>query len=179
MILIQCLALSIPLIADNFCGAQFRSVRSGVSCPSPFLRALFDTLKITVISGPTALLEVGGLLVLADPTFEPPGSYNSAVTLTKLTGPALKPEQIGRVDAVLLSHDQHFDYLDRSGRGFLPSAEIVWTSHSGAQRLGKNANGLAAWKTTQLRSPGGRIFQITATPARHPLRPGIPLSVEV
>ncbi|HTC42223.1 MAG TPA: MBL fold metallo-hydrolase [Candidatus Acidoferrales bacterium] len=126
-----------------------------------------DTLKITLIGGPTALLEVGGLRVLTDPTFDPPSSYTGAITLTKLTGPALTPQQIGRVDAVLLSHDQHFDNLDRSGRDFLTSAGTVWTTHGGAQRLGKNANGLAPWKSTQLRSPGGRIFQITATPARH------------
>lgn len=134
---------------------------------SIFAGISMDTLKITLIGGPTALLEVGGLRVLTDPTFDPPGSYTGAVTLTKLTGPALKPQQIGRVDAVLLSHDQHFDNLDRSGRDFLTSAGIVWTTHAGAQRLGKNANGLAPWKSTQLRSPGGRIFQITATPARH------------
>ncbi len=49
-----------------------------------------DTVKITLIGGPTALLEVGGLRVLTDPTFDPPGSYAGAATLTKLTGPALK-----------------------------------------------------------------------------------------
>jgi hypothetical protein len=74
-----------------------------------------ETLKITLIGGPTALLEVGGLRVLTDPTFDPPGSYAGAVTLTKLTGPALTPQQIGRVDAVLLSHDQHFAKPGRPG----------------------------------------------------------------
>jgi hypothetical protein len=34
----------------------------------------------------------------------------------KITGPAVAAEEIGPIDAVLLSHDQHGDNLDRSGR---------------------------------------------------------------
>jgi len=36
--------------------------------------------------------------------------------LTKTTGPAVAAEEIGPTDAVLLSHDQRGDSLDRSGR---------------------------------------------------------------
>jgi L-ascorbate metabolism protein UlaG (beta-lactamase superfamily) len=141
---------------------------AGVSC----LRVagvddMVDGLRFTLIGGPTALLEVGGLRLLTDPTFDPPGTYSGAVSLTKLTGPALDPKQVGRVDAVLLSHDQHADNLDRSGREFLSSAGTVWTTQAGAQRLGKNANGLAPWKSTPVRSSSGLVFQVTATPARH------------
>jgi len=128
---------------------------------------MVDGLRFTLVGGPTALLEVGGLRLLTDPTFDPPGTYTGAVTLTKLTGPALEAKQIGRVDAVLLSHDQHTDNLDRSGREFLASAGTVWTTQAGAKRLGKNANGLEPWKSTPVRSPNGLIFRITATPARH------------
>jgi hypothetical protein len=41
------------------------------------------------------------------------------LTLHKTVGPAVPPEALGRVDVVLLSHDQHFDNLDRAGRTFL------------------------------------------------------------
>ena len=47
------------------------------------------------------------------------------VKLEKLTGPALSADAVGQVDAVLLSHDQHSDNLDNSGKDFLtqvPSA---------------------------------------------------------
>jgi Beta-lactamase superfamily domain len=78
-------------------------------------------VKITYIGGPTALLEVGGLRLLTDPTFDPAGSEygTAAYVLRKSQGPALGPESLGGVDAVLLSHDHHFDNLDTTGRGLL------------------------------------------------------------
>src|SRR5437588_10201291 len=78
------------------------------------------TLSITLIGGPTALIEVDGFRLLTDPTFDAPGAYQLPhVKLEKLTGPALAAKDIGEVDAVLLSHDQYSDNLDHSGREFL------------------------------------------------------------
>lgn len=78
------------------------------------------TLSDTLIGGPIALLEIDGFRVLTDPTFDAPGAYQlPRVTLEKLTGPALSAEAVGPVDAVLLSHDQHADNLDHSGKDFL------------------------------------------------------------
>ena len=108
-----------------------------------------------------------GLRVLTDPTFDPPGRLHRRSHFDETHGPCPEAATIGRVDAVLLSHDQHIDNLNHGDGTSLLLPGIVWTTHAGAQRLGKNANGLAPWKSTQLRSPGGRIFQITATPARH------------
>jgi hypothetical protein len=72
---------------------------------------------ITLIGGPTALIEIGGFRFLTDPTFDEPGEYKLAnVTLTKTSGPALSLKQVGAVDAVLLSHDQHSDNLDTRPR---------------------------------------------------------------
>lgn len=130
-----------------------------------------DTLTVTLIGGPTALLEVAGLRFLTDPTFSPPGAYPSgAVTLTKLVGPALGPEDVGNVDAVLLSHDQHADNLDPDGRAFLASARHVLTTKVGADRLSEEfagIEGLAPWETHDLATPTGGIVHVTATPARH------------
>ena len=46
---------------------------------------------------------------MTDPTFDPAGGdYASGrVTLHKTRGPALAASQVGPVDVVLLSHDQH------------------------------------------------------------------------
>jgi L-ascorbate metabolism protein UlaG (beta-lactamase superfamily) len=71
---------------------------------------------LTLIGGPTVLIELDGLRLLTDPTFDPPGDYQGGVLLKKTAGPALSAEQVGSVDAVLLSHDQHFDNLDHGGR---------------------------------------------------------------
>jgi L-ascorbate metabolism protein UlaG (beta-lactamase superfamily) len=76
-------------------------------------------LKVTYIGGPTALLESGGLRLLTDPTFDVAAEeyVTEPYTLRKLTDPVVAPESLGPVDAVLLSHDHHFDNLDRAGRG--------------------------------------------------------------
>jgi hypothetical protein len=76
---------------------------------------------------------LGGLGLLTDPTFDASGTAypTPAYTLRKNQGPALPPDQLGRVDAVLLSHDHHFDNLDRAGRGCLSAAGRVLTTSAG------------------------------------------------
>ncbi|MGD0333240.1 MAG: MBL fold metallo-hydrolase [Xanthobacteraceae bacterium] len=123
--------------------------------------------KITLIGGPTALIEVGGFRLLTDPTFDPPGEYKLAhVTLKKTSHPALTAEQIGRVDAVLLSHDQHADNFDHAGRAYAMQAPRLLTTVVGAKRLGGVAEGLAPGESRELTNPAGTLT-ITATPARH------------
>lgn len=127
-----------------------------------------SSVQITLIGGPTALIEIDGFRLLTDPTFDPPGDYQLPhVTLTKLARPALLPEEVGPVDAVLLSHDQHADNLDNSGRAFLAKAGRVITTQAGAGRLGTPVEGLAPWDTIELTGPDGALLEITATPARH------------
>ena len=126
-----------------------------------------SSLTLTLIGGPTALFEIDGFRLLTDPTFDLPGTYQLPhVKLEKLSGPALALDAIGEIDAVLLSHDQHADNLDESGKHFLPKAKRVLTTEVGAKRLGGHAEGFAPWASTEL-SRGGRSLTITATPARH------------
>jgi L-ascorbate metabolism protein UlaG (beta-lactamase superfamily) len=123
--------------------------------------------KITLIGGPTALIEYGGLRLLTDPTFDAPGEYPLPhVTLKKTGHPALTAEQVGRVDAVLLSHDQHADNFDHAGRAYAMQAPRLLTTAAGAKRLGGAAEGLAPGNSTTLKGPAGALT-ITATPARH------------
>ena len=128
--------------------------------------------KITLAGGPTALIEVAGFRLLTDPPFDAPSEYRLPhVVLRKTAGPAVPADAIGPIDAVLLSHDQHADNLDTSGRDFLRKAGRVLTTVAGAQRLGGNAEGLAPWDATELRGPDGRTLRVTATPARGTGRP--------
>ncbi len=123
--------------------------------------------KITLIGGPTALIEVGGFRLLTDPTFDAPGEYKLPhVTLKKTSHPALTAEQIGRVDAVLLSHDQHADNFDHAGRAYAMQAPRLLTTVVGSKRLGGVAEGLAPGESTKLTNPAGTLT-VTATPARH------------
>src|SRR5262245_37997930 len=124
-------------------------------------------LAITLIGGPTALIEVDGFRLLTDPTFDDPGEYPLPhVTLRKTGIPALTLDQVLPVDAVLLSHDQHSDNLDTSGRAMLAQAPRVLTTKVGAGRLKGNAKGLAPWDSFEL-TKAGRTLKVTAAPARH------------
>ena len=126
-------------------------------------------MDITYIGGPTALISFHGLRLLTDPTFDSRGEeyVYGPVTLRKLASPALPTDQLGPIDLVLLSHDQHFDNLDRSGRAMLPRAGKILTTVEGAARLGGNTVGLVPWQTIELPAPDGTLLLITATPARH------------
>jgi L-ascorbate metabolism protein UlaG (beta-lactamase superfamily) len=88
-------------------------------------------------------------------------------TLHKTTGPAVDPEALGRIDAVLLSHDHHVDNLDHSGRAFLSRASRILTTPAATDRLGSPAIGLLPWQSVDLPTPDGRILRVTGTPARH------------
>jgi L-ascorbate metabolism protein UlaG (beta-lactamase superfamily) len=125
--------------------------------------------RITHIGTATMLLEIGSIRLLTDPAFDPPGgnySFGYGTSSTKLTAPAIRPEDIGKIDAVLLSHDQHEDNLDQAGRALLPSAKKVVTTRAGAKRLGNNAIGLKTWQSMAITSDDSEI-KVTAVPARH------------
>lgn len=133
-------------------------------------------VRLTHVGGPTVLIEVGGWRILTDPTFDGPGrrySFGWGAASRKLTGPAVAAEDVGAIDAILLSHDHHGDNLDAAGRGLLPQAGAVVTTVPGARRLGGDTRGLQAWDVTRLEHPGRPAVEITATPCRHgpaPLR---------
>jgi L-ascorbate metabolism protein UlaG (beta-lactamase superfamily) len=132
-------------------------------------------VEVTHIGGPTVLLEFGGWRLLTDPTFDPAGRsyrFGWGTGSTKLVGPAIPADQVGPVDALLLSHDHHEDNLDGAGRELVGTAGAVITTTAGARRLGGEATGLEAWATTRLEAPGRPAIDVTATPCRH----GPPLS---
>jgi L-ascorbate metabolism protein UlaG (beta-lactamase superfamily) len=82
------------------------------------------------------LIEWGDLRSLTDPTFDSAGSEypTNVYTLHKTIGPAIDITALGPIDAVLLSHDHHFDNLDRAGapcdplnpRGAAPPQCAAW-----------------------------------------------------
>jgi L-ascorbate metabolism protein UlaG (beta-lactamase superfamily) len=132
-------------------------------------------LRLTHIGGPTVLITVGGWRILTDPTLDPPGAsyaFGWGTGSVKLAGPSVAAADLGRIDAVLLSHDHHDDNLDPGGRELLPSAGVVVTTVTGARRLGGSARGLEPWATTVLEASGLPAIEVTATPCRH----GPPLS---
>jgi L-ascorbate metabolism protein UlaG (beta-lactamase superfamily) len=122
-------------------------------------------VKLTLVGGPTALLEYAGLRWLTDPALSPPGEY--AGGLVKTTGPAIEPEALPPIDVVLVSHEHHSDNLDPAGREFLAHAPHVITTAQGAERLGGNAIGLEPWSSFDVERPDGGPVKVTALPAQH------------
>ncbi|MEU8149524.1 MBL fold metallo-hydrolase [Nonomuraea sp. NPDC048901] len=105
-----------------------------------------------VLGGPTTVLDLGGLRIVADPTFDDAGPHGY---LTKTAGPAATEDEVGPVDLVLVSHDLHPDNLDDRGRAFALSAPLILTGPATAGRLGPPSAGLAAWSGHALPRPGG------------------------
>ncbi|HEV2594619.1 MAG TPA: MBL fold metallo-hydrolase [Sphingomicrobium sp.] len=123
-------------------------------------------ISLRLIGGPTVLIEVPGLRLLTDPTFDDPGSYARGVTLTKLEGPDIPLDDLGSIDAVLLSHDQHADNLDEAGKAFALKARNLITTVAATSRLAAGV-GLAPWESVMLEGADGQAYRLTATPARH------------
>jgi len=139
---------------------------------------------LTHIGGPSLLIELAGWRILVDPTFDPPGrrySFGWGTSSVKTAGPALAAADLGPIDVVLLTHDQHADNLDDAGRELLPAAGEVITTAAGAKRL-RGLDGLGAvvglkpWNTAEIDAHGGTNgaaapdrppLTVTATPARH------------
>ncbi|HEX4252846.1 MAG TPA: MBL fold metallo-hydrolase [Pseudonocardia sp.] len=120
---------------------------------------------VGVVGGPTTVIDIGGTRFVADPTFDPPGEK---AYLTKLRGPAVPAEELGAVDAVLVSHDLHLDNLDESGRQFALAAPVLLVGPRAATRLGPPATGLANWESTKVpRGDGAGDLTVQAVPAMH------------
>ncbi|MBO2462321.1 MBL fold metallo-hydrolase [Actinomadura violacea] len=127
-----------------------------------------ESLTVRYLGGPTAVLEIGGVRLLVDPTFDGPGEHPVGDrALTKTMAAVAGPGEIGPIDAVLLSHDQHPDNLDDGGRAYVERAPLTLSTQAAAERLGGGVRALPNWEHTELPRPGGGALRITGVPARH------------
>ncbi|MEU1072100.1 MULTISPECIES: MBL fold metallo-hydrolase [unclassified Streptomyces] len=122
-------------------------------------------VAIRYVGGPTAVVEICGFRLVTDPTFDAPGDYpiGPGRKLVKTAGPAVEAGEMGAVDAVLLSHDQHPDNLDESGRAYLAGVPLVLSTPAAHTRLGNAVTALPTWRTYEL----GERLRITGVPALH------------
>ena len=123
------------------------------------------TTAITYIGGPTAILEYGGLTIVTDPTFDPPGTYAEpgSTVLVKTEGPAIARADLPPVDLVLLSHHGHRDNLDYEGLELIASGvPTLSTMQAATELFGGSVVGLDSWEEY---TAGG--VTITAVPALH------------
>ena len=125
-------------------------------------------VRATLVGGPTVLLEHAGRRVLLDPTFDEPRSYEGAVVLTRTAPPAVPADAVLPLDLVLVSHDQHADNLDVSGRALvarvLADGVPVLSTPAAAGRV-PGVTGLEPWASVEL--DGDPALTVTAVPALH------------
>lgn len=128
-----------------------------------------DNIRVTYFDTAMVLIETDGVRLLTDPVLDPSGSaFDYGPVRLEKTGPAaISTEQLGHIDAVLLSHDQHADNLDNAGRELLTCLPRVITTPLAASRLGGASEGLASWQSTIVKSAGGKAVTVTALPAQH------------
>jgi L-ascorbate metabolism protein UlaG (beta-lactamase superfamily) len=125
-------------------------------------------LQVTYLGGPTAIISFSGLRFITDPTFDPSNttySLGGGLSYTKLSDPVTT--DIGDIDFILLSHDQHNDNFDQGGRELAGRVAKTFTTPIGAERLKGNSIGLHTWESQTITAPNGDQVTITSTPARH------------
>ena len=130
------------------------------------ITAARHAFAVGVVGGPTVVIDYAGTRFVTDPTFDDPRDYG---TMAKLTPPAVTAANLGDVDAVLLSHDDHNDNLDIAGRHWATTAvPVIVTGPGAAERLGATAIGLSTWDSTEFaRADGAGAITVTAVPAVH------------
>ncbi|KAI8143362.1 beta-lactamase superfamily domain-containing protein [Fennellomyces sp. T-0311] len=126
-------------------------------------------LTMTHIGTATAILDIDGVKLLTDPVFDDVGAeYDLGIVLLKsTTGPAIGIKDLPPIDAVLLSHEDHPDNLDDTGRQLL-DGRVVITTVDGAKKLQPRpgVTAIRPWETLSL-NLGGKPFKVTGTPCDH------------
>jgi len=119
----------------------------------------------------TTLIRLGSFTLLTDPNFLHKGQrayLGKGLWSRRLTEPALQPEDLPALDAVVLSH-LHGDHFDRIARRRLDHGVPVVTTEPAADRLGSwgfVTHGLPVWSSHRL-THGDETLTIESLPGVH------------
>jgi L-ascorbate metabolism protein UlaG (beta-lactamase superfamily) len=127
------------------------------------------SLAITHIGTATAIIHVDGINLLTDPVFSPAGTeWDLGGIMLKISDTPVKGlADLPHIDAVLLSHEDHWDNLDDLGRRLLDGRR-VFTTLDGAKNLAPRpaVHGFHPWETIKS-TIAGTEFSITGVPCIH------------
>ena len=128
--------------------------------------------SLEFVGNATVLLRVAGLTILTDPNFVSAGTeipLGYGLTTTRLVDPAMRFEDLPRVDAVLLSH-LHADHFDELVEERLDRSMPIITTPQAATGLREKGFErtlpLETWERHELSGPSGHV-RITSLPGRH------------
>ncbi|KAF5577443.1 Zn-dependent hydrolase of the beta-lactamase fold [Fusarium pseudoanthophilum] len=134
-------------------------------------------VTITHITTATAIVDIDDVKFITDPIFdEAPQSHDRSQAiglkpgeffLTMQEGPAIPIRQFPIIDCILLSHEDHVDNLDETGRQLLIGRRTI-TTPDGAKNLAEYPGicAIEPWQTLEFRL-GGEEWSITGVPCVH------------
>ncbi len=134
----------------------------------------WDDTRLTVawLGHATVLINFYGVNILTDPAlFSRVGIRGPGFTIgpKRLTVPALRVDELPRIDLVLLSH-AHFDHFDRRTLRRLPrTADVVTAARTADLLRGisfHTQTELRCHESTEFRYPGGAL-RVEAIPVKH------------
>lgn len=127
--------------------------------------------RLHFIGTATTVMSLGSFTLLTDPNFLHRGQrayLGWGLSSRRLTDPAIEPESLPTLDAVLLSH-LHGDHFDRVSRERLDRSTPVLSTPHAVRRLGSwgfDAHALETWDQHTLTKTGEQL-RVTAVPAVH------------
>lgn len=127
--------------------------------------------SLTFVGTATTVLRLGDFTLLTDPNFLHRGQrayLGKGLWSRRLTDPAMLPEELPDLDAVVLSH-LHGDHFDRVARRRLSRDQPVMTTTAGARTLarwGFTVEGLRTWDERTL-PRGDQTLRFVALPGIH------------
>jgi L-ascorbate metabolism protein UlaG (beta-lactamase superfamily) len=131
-----------------------------------------DDVTMTFGGNATMLLRIGGFTLLTDPNFVRRGQrvyLGKGLWAKRLTDPALRPDGLPALDAIVLSH-LHGDHWDRIATATLDRTTPVVTTREAARALVRRgfgeASDLAPWQQHTIER-GTETLRITAVPGVH------------
>ncbi|KAF4336265.1 Zn-dependent hydrolase of the beta-lactamase fold [Fusarium beomiforme] len=134
-------------------------------------------ITVTHVTTATAIVDIDGIKFITDPIFdEAPQSHDRSLAIGLKPGefylnlqenPALSIKQTPIIDCVLLSHEDHVDNLDETGRQLLLGRRVI-TTPDGAKNLSDYPGTCAIqpWQTLKFHF-GGEEWCITGVPCVH------------
>ncbi|PWW22372.1 L-ascorbate metabolism protein UlaG (beta-lactamase superfamily) [Geodermatophilus normandii] len=131
-----------------------------------------DDVTLTFGGNATTLLRLGGFTLLTDPNFIARGQrvyLGKGLWTRRLTDPAILPEDLPDLDAVLLSH-LHGDHWDRIAYATIDRETPIVTTQAAARTLSSRGfratADLRPWQVHEI-GGDGETLRITSVPGVH------------